>query len=113
MKKHNSDGSAETLFPFVMRSRILIVGRDTLLRSKSNLHFVMITDDISAASRTRILSDFIYYPVVQHYTAKELETFFGIQGTKVIGFKKSDLAKSLYAVLKQYRINEPFRQSGE
>jgi hypothetical protein len=107
MKKQNPDKPVERLFSFVLRSRILIVGRDTLKRSKSRLHFVLITHDISETSRAEILSDFAHYPVVQHYTAKELEEFFGIQGAKVIGFEKSDLAQSLYAELKQHRINSP------
>lgn len=97
----------ESLFPFVMRARILIVGRDALSRSKSILHFILITRDISGKSREEILSDFKHYPVIQHYTSKELEEFFGIRGAKVIGFKKSGLAQSLYAGLKPHRINRP------
>jgi len=97
----------ERLFPFVLRTRNLLVGRETLRHSKRKLHFVLITRDISEASRTEILSDFAHYPVVQHYTATELEKFFGIKGAKVIGFEKSDLAKSLYAELKGHRINKP------
>jgi hypothetical protein len=97
----------ERLFPFVMRSRILLVGRDTLLRSKSRLHFVLITDDLSENSRAEVLSDFAHYPVVQHYTSADLEAFFGLKGTKVIGFAKSDLARSIYAELKQHRLNKP------
>jgi hypothetical protein len=97
----------ESLFPFVMRARILIVGRDALARSKSILHFVLITSDISEKSRAEILSDFKHYPVIQHYTSKELEEFFGIRGAKAIGFKKSGLAQSLYAGLKPHRINRP------
>ena len=88
----------ERLFPFVLRSRILLVGRDTLKRSKSRLHFVLITTDIS---------EFAHYPVVQHYRADELEKHFGLNGVKVIGFAKSGLAQSLYAELKQHRINKP------
>jgi hypothetical protein len=105
MKKQGPVGPVERLFSFVLRSRILIVGRTTLARSKSRLHFVLITHDLSEASRSEILSDFAHYPVVQHYTGEELEKFFGIKGAKVIGFEKSDLAQSLYAELKQYRIN--------
>ncbi len=90
----------EGLFPFVLRARKLLVGRDTLRRSKSRLHFVLITRDISEASRDEILSDFAHYPVVQEYTTKQLEQFFGIKGAKVIGFKKSALAQSIYAGLK-------------
>jgi hypothetical protein len=107
MKKQSPARPVERLFSFVLRSRILIVGRDTLARSKSRLHFVLITHDLSETSRAEILSDFAHYPVVQHYTAEELEKFFGIKGAKVIGFKKSDLAQSLYAELKKHRINGP------
>jgi len=107
MKKQKPNRPVERLFSFVLRSRILIVGRETLARSKSRLHFVLITRDLSETSRAEILTDFAHYPVVQHYTAIELEKFFGIQGTKVVGFEKSDLAKSLYAELKQHRINRP------
>ena len=94
----------ERLFPFVLRARKLLVGRDTLRRSKSKLHFVLVTHDISEASRDRILSDFAHYPVVQEYTTKQLEQFFGIKGAKVIGFEKSELAQSIYAGLKERRI---------
>ena len=107
MKEQGPVRPVERLFRFVLRSRILIVGRDTLARSKSRLHFVLITHDLSETSRAEILSDFAHYPVVQHYTAIELEKFFGIKGAKVIGFEKSGLAKSLYAGLKAYRINMP------
>lgn len=107
MKSPVSSRSVERLFPFVLRARILLVGREILQRSKSKLHFVLITDDISENSRGQILSDFEHYPVVQHYTTKELENFFGIKGAKVIGFQKSGLARSLYAELKGYRINKP------
>ena len=97
----------ERLFPFVLRSRILIAGRDTLLRSKSKLHFVLITTDISEKSRGKILSEFAHYPVVQHYQMHDLKSHFGLEGAKVVGFAKSSLAQSLYAELKQYRVNKP------
>jgi hypothetical protein len=107
MKKQSPVRAVERLFSFVLRSRILIVGRDTLARSKSKLHFVLITRDLSETSRAEILSDFRHYPVVQHYTAEELEKFLGIKRAKVIGFEKSGLARSLYAELKEHRINRP------
>ena len=99
----------ERLFPFVLRSRNLLVGRETLLRSKSRLHFILITDDLSERSRAEVLSDFAHYPVVQHYTSPELAVFFGLKATKVIGFAKSGLAQSIYAEMKQYRLNKPQR----
>jgi hypothetical protein len=107
MKKTIAAKPIERLFPFVIRSRILIPGRDSLVRSKSRLHFVLITHDLSETSRAGILADFAHYPVVQHYTTADLEKFFGIKGAKVVGFQKSGLAQSLYAELKQHRINQP------
>jgi hypothetical protein len=71
------------------------------------LHFVLITRDLSEQSRAEVLSDFAHYPVVQHYTSEELEQFFGLKGTKVVGFQKSGLAQSIYAELKQHRLNKP------
>ncbi len=95
----------ERLFPFVLRSRILIVGRDNLARSKRKLHFVLITEDLSESSRGQILSQFAHYPIVQHYTSADLEKFFAVNGAKVVGFQKSSLAQSLYSELKEFRLN--------
>ena len=103
--------SVERLFPFVLRAGILLVGRDTLRRSKSKLHFVLVTEDIAESSRTEVLSDFKHYPVVQHFTAADLEKFFGIKGAKAIGFAKSGLAQSIYAELKEHRLNKPVEKS--
>ena len=111
MKETAPAKPVERLFPFVLRSRILIVGRDTLLRSKSKLHFILITTDISENSRKEILSEFAHYPVVQHYESEDLEKHFGMKGAKVVGFAKSGLAQSLYAELKQRRINQPLTKA--
>jgi hypothetical protein len=97
----------ERMFPFVLRSRSLIVGRDALARSKSKLHFILITKDAAESIRSEVLSGFSHYPVVQHYTAADLEKYFGVKGAKVIGFEKSGLAQSIYAELKEHRINVP------
>jgi hypothetical protein len=97
----------ERLFPFVLRAGILMIGRDTLGRNKGKLHFVLVTEDISEAVRDEILVDFKHYPVVQHYGPADLEKHFGIKGAKTIGFTKSGLAQSIYAELKEYRINQP------
>ena len=103
--------SVTRLFPFVLKSRILIVGRDTLHRSKGKLHFVLLTTDISERSRAEMLSDFSHYPIVQNFTSDELDQFFGIKGAKVIGFAKSGLAQSIYKELKDHRINSPLKNS--
>jgi hypothetical protein len=110
MKDPDAKKPVERLFPFVLRSRNLIVGRDTLVRSKSRLHFVLISSDLSEASREQVLKEFSHYPVVQRYTSDDLEQHFGIKGAKVIGLQKSGLAQSLYAELKEYRINLPAKR---
>ena len=71
------------------------------------LHFVLITTDLSEDSREKVLREFAHYPVVQHYTSAELDHFFGIKGAKVVGLQKSGLARSIYAELKEFRINQP------
>ncbi len=100
------------MFPFVLRSRILIVGRDHLSHSKSKLHFVLVTRDLSEGSRQDIVRQFAHYPVVQYYTSADLEQFFRIKGAKVVGFQKSGLARSIYAELKEYRVNRPVPRPG-
>ena len=97
----------QKLFPLALRARILIVGRETLLRGKRRLQFVLITTDLSEPRRKEVLSDFAHYPVVQRYTAAEVEHFFGLKGAKVLGFAKSGLAQSIYAEMKQHRFNKP------
>jgi len=99
--------SVERLFPFVLRAGILLIGREKLRHNKGKLHFILITDDMAENVRAEILLDFKHYPVVQHFVATDLEKFFGIKGAKAIGFAKSGLAQSIYAELKEHRINRP------
>ncbi len=107
MTSGGSIRSVERLFPFVLRAGILLVGREKVRHNKGKLHFVLITEDIAENVRGEILLDFKHYPVVQHFTPADLETFFKIKGARTIGFAKSGLAQSIYAELKEYRINQP------
>ena len=107
MSGEHLDKPVERLFPFVLRARILLIGRDTLRTNKGKLHFVLITEDISETVRAEILEDFKHYPVVQHYAPADLEKHFGVKGAKTVGFTKSGLAQSIYAELKEHRINRP------
>ena len=110
MAKEATGGkSVERLFPFVVRARMLLIGRETLARSKRQLQCVLITEDISPGSKEEGLRNFKDYPILQHFTAAQFEEFFGIRNAKVVGFKKSSLAKSIYTELKQFRINAPTR----
>jgi hypothetical protein len=97
----------ERLLPFVLKTKSLLVGRDTLRANKSKLHFVLIAEDIADASREEVLRDFTHYPVVQHFTAADFERLFDVKGAKAVGFTKSGLAQSIYAELKAHRINKP------
>jgi hypothetical protein len=101
----------EQLFALAVKSKLLLIGREALRRNKSHLHFVLIATDIIANHREEVLADFKHYPGVQHYTAADFERLFKIKGAKTVGFAKSELAKSIYAELKAYRINQPLHPS--
>lgn len=107
-----SGKSVERLFPFVVRARLLLVGRETLARSKRQLQCVLISEDISPGSKEEVLRDFKEYPIIQRFQAAQFEEFFGVRNAKVVGFKKSSLAKSIYSELKEFRINAPPAKSG-
>ena len=97
----------ERLFPFVLKTRGLVVGRDALRANRGKLHFVLITEDIGEANREEVLRDFAHYPVVQYFQASDLERFFKVKGAKAVGFLKSGLAQSIYSELKEHRLNKP------
>lgn len=99
--------AVERLFPFVVRARKLLVGREALARNKSKLQWVLIATDLSPASTEEILKAFADYPVVQHFTSADFERHFNLRNAKVLGFAKSTLAKSIYAELKGRRLNKP------
>ena len=111
MKAAASPEAVEKMFPFVLIGKYLVVGREALRNNKGRLHFVLIATDIIEAHREEVLRDLRHYPIVQHYTAAELEKFFQCKGAKAIGFTKSGLAQSIYAELKAYRINQPLHPS--
>jgi hypothetical protein len=101
----------EQLFALAVQSKLLLIGREGLRRNKSRLHFVLIATDIIARHRDEVLADFKHYPVVQRYSAADFERLFKLEGAKTVGLAKSDLAKSIYAELKAYRLNQPLHPS--
>jgi hypothetical protein len=86
----------ERLFPFAVKARILIAGRENLARQKKKLAFVLITTDISENSRDEIHEMFGPCPIIQKYLSAEIEQHFGFRNCKVLGFRKSPLALSIY-----------------
>jgi hypothetical protein len=111
MSDEVSTPPVERLLEFAVESKLLLIGREALRRNKSHLHFVLITTDIIAKHREEVLKNFIHYPVVQHFAAADFDRLFKIKGAKTVGFAKSDLAKSIYAELKAYRINASLHPS--
>lgn len=108
MKEPGTDADAmERLFSAARQSQLLLIGREALRRNRGRLHFVLLATDIIAAHREEVLRDLRHYPVVQHYSAADLERFFDCAGAKAVGFKKSPLAQSIYAGLKAFRLNKP------
>jgi hypothetical protein len=110
MSTPGGSSKVERLFPFVLRARKLIVGRDNLFRKKGRLHFILITTDISENSYNEITNAFREFSIVQRYTSAEIEQFFQLRNTKVIGFIKSTLSTSLYEGLKEFKINTPVKR---
>lgn len=103
--------AVERLFPFVLRARLLIAGRPALARARKHLQFVLITKDVSENSQRQILQNFKTIPIIQCYESADLKGLFGLNHTKVVGFKKSSLARSIYSELKSSRIHNPFADS--
>jgi len=95
---------AERLYPFARRARIVVVGRPVLFRQRRHLQFLLITEDLSATSQREVRRDYPDVPIVQHYTSVQLEQFFALRNTKVIGFRKSSLAMSILRELKPFRL---------
>ncbi len=95
MKKPKPIRPIERLFPFALRAAVVVPGRETLHRLRKKLLFILITTDLSENSRETILREFASVPIVQRFTAADVEKHFGFQNTKVLGFKKSSLAKSI------------------
>lgn len=90
----------ERLFPFALRAAIVIPGRDALRRMRRRLLFLLVTTDLSENSREAVRRDFAGLPLIERYTAADLERFFNLRNTKVVGFKKSALAQSILVELR-------------
>ncbi len=100
----SSSKPVERLFPFALRSRILVVGRQALWSSRKHLQFILITHDLSTQSRRKVLQDYPHHPIIEHYRSEDLLHHFGLQGTKILGFKKSALAQSLLRELHAHQL---------
>lgn len=103
----------EKLAPFVLRSGILVVGRERLQQVKAKLNFVWVTCDISSNS-LRKCSEMFPCPIVQAGESSDFDRLFDLRGTKMVGFKRSSLSNNIYAELKFARLKaeRPPKPSG-
>lgn len=105
MTKRKKPSNIASLFGFALRTKQYIVGRDSLKRNKRKLLFVLVTEDL-ATNGQKFVADYMNdLPVVQKFTMEELEEQFHLSGVKIIGFLKTDLTRSLYNALKDWRMN--------
>ncbi|MBN2451845.1 MAG: hypothetical protein JXR77_15770 [Lentisphaeria bacterium] len=93
------------LAPFARRAAVVVAGRERLFRMGKALEFVLITTDISAGSRREVLAA-VRCPVVCCLTSAEVEMHLGLRGTKVVGFKRSSLARGLLAACRSLEGSE-------
>lgn len=93
--------SVERLYPFALRARVVVVGENLLNKLRKKLHFILVTRDLSEKRLSEMLRSYKEIPILQVYEAKNIEEHFGFKNTKVLGFKKSSLAVSIYRELKE------------
>ena len=87
------------LAPFARRSGTAITGRERLARLRKKLEFILVTEDLTENSRRKLTSVFSC-PIVTYLTSADVERLFGFRGTKVVGFTKSPLARTLLTALR-------------
>jgi len=97
--------SLERLAPFILRARVLEIGRERLSQVRNKLAFVLVTEDISLASRRQILTDFSC-PVFQCLTSEDIARIFGYNGTRLLGFRRSPLSAKIMQELKMCRLSQ-------
>ena len=98
--------SVERLFTFAKRAAVLMPGFDNIKGKKSDLHFVLVTTDIAENSLKKVLAEFQHYPIIQAYDSEGIEAHFDLHNCKILGFAKSDIAKSIYQEMKELRLNK-------
>ena len=94
----------ERLFPFAVRSGIIVPGRDGMARKRRKLLFVLITTDLSPKSRVHILRTFAPLPIIERYTSTDVQAMFTFYGAKVLGFVHCPLSKTILREMKEFIV---------
>jgi len=92
------------LYPFARRARALVRGRHAVCNARKRLQFVLVTTDISARSRREIVKECEGIPMIEYMCTDEVEQHFGMENTRIVGFLKSPIAKSLMDELSAHRF---------
>ncbi len=92
------------LYPFARRARVLLRGRHAVCNARKRIQFVLVTTDISARSRREIVGECEGIPMIEYMVTDEVERHFGMENTRIVGFLKSPIAKSLMDELSAHRL---------
>ena len=92
------------LYPFARRARVLLRGRHAVCNARKRIQFVLVTTDISARSRREIVGECEGIPMIEYMVTDEVELHFGMENTRIVGFLKSPIAKSLMDELSAHRF---------
>ena len=94
------------LAPFLLRARVLEVGRERLAQVKKKLAYLLVTTDLSPNSLREVLTGYSC-PVYQCLTAEDVERLFGFHNTKILGFHRGPLATSVLPDLRPFAVARP------
>ena len=83
---------------FARRAGIIINGREKLRRIQKQLHFILVTCDISGNSLQEIMQS-CRCPIYQALHSADLNELFGMPNTKIIGFKQNPLSANMAKLL--------------
>jgi hypothetical protein len=106
-KPESSPKEVARLFPFARRTNIVVVGRKKMMHLRGGIEFVLVSTDISANSIKEIRKNLPGTPVAQRYSSEEFLQYFDKENTKMIGFRRSDLASSILSELDDYVLVAP------
>jgi ribosomal protein L7Ae-like RNA K-turn-binding protein len=90
---------------------VLVRGREAVRATLKKIQFVLITTDISERSRREVFEMCTEVPVIALLTTAEVEHHFGLENTKIVGFLKSPIGKSLLAEMRGHIVESSSRRS--
>jgi hypothetical protein len=74
---------------------------------RNRLQFVLVSTDLSENSQKEVRHHFSHVPILQCFTSAQLEAMFQFKAAKVLGFRKSSLARAVMREMKTFQIQAP------